>query len=108
MPMADTQAASVAISSVPNDGVVTAEGNLDTSTLPMLAWHLARVVEQSPRILVLDLAGVSFLDCAAAHAIVGAARALPGHPRPVLVHPPPLVRRLLSLTGLDKECVIRS
>lgn len=89
MTRADTQAASVTISSVPSDGVVIAEGAVDASALPLLSWHLARVVERRPRMLVLDLAGVSFLDCAAAHAIVDAARALPGRPRPVLVGPPP-------------------
>lgn len=105
--MTDTQAAPVAISSVPGDGVIIAEGDLDASALPVLTWHLARVVKRNPQTLVLDLTGVSFLDCAAAHAIVDAACALPGSPRPVLVRPPPPVSRLLSLTGLDQECTIR-
>jgi anti-anti-sigma factor len=87
--------------------MITVECDLDVSTLPVLTRHLARVLEQRPRTLALDLAGVSFLDCAAAHAIAEAARALPGRPRPVLLRPSPAVSRLLSLTGLDREFDIR-
>jgi anti-anti-sigma factor len=108
VPGHDSLPAPVSISSVSGDGTITVEGDLDVSALPVLARHLARVLERRPRILVLDLAGVSFLDCATAHAIMETARALPGRPRPVLLRPSPAVFRMLSLTGLDKECVIRS
>jgi anti-anti-sigma factor len=108
VPGPDITAPPVAISSAPGDGIVIVEGDLDVGALPVLTWHLARVVERKPRILVFDLARTSFLDCAAAHAIMEAARALPGRPRPVLLRPPRAVSRLLSLTGLDKECVIQS
>lgn len=104
----DSLAAPDSISPGAGDGMITVEGDLDVSTLPVLTRHLARVLEQRPRTLSLDLAGVSFLDCAAAHAIVETARALPGRPRPVLLHPSPAAFRLLSLTGLDREFDIRS
>jgi anti-anti-sigma factor len=108
VPEHDSLAAPISISSAAGDGTIIVEGDLDVSALPVLARHLARVRERRPRVLVLDLTEVSFLDCATAHAIMEAARALPGRPRPVLLRPSPAVFRLLSLTGLDKECVIRS
>jgi hypothetical protein len=46
------------------------------------------------------------MDCAAATAI-RACHALPGGPRLVLRHPRPVVRRLLSLTGLAAQCTVR-
>jgi anti-anti-sigma regulatory factor len=52
------------------------------------------------------MAGVGFIDCAAARLIAGAGRFLPRGQRPVIRRPGPLVRRILELTGLDAYCEI--
>jgi anti-anti-sigma factor len=87
---------------------VTITGDLDAVTVPVLRRHLAWALEQRPRTLVLDLAEVPFLDCAAANAIMEAGRALPAHRCLVLRRPCAIARRLLALTGLDAECAIQS
>jgi len=99
----------VAVQGTIQDGVltVTVRGELDAASAPELSEYLARALLDRPRLLVFDLSGVGFMDCAAATAIIRASRVLPGRPRPVLCHPRPVVRRLLSLTGLDMQCAIR-
>ena len=54
--------------------------------------------------IAFDLAGVSFMDCAAARLIVDTGRRLPGGGRTVIRSATPAVRRLLALTGLDASC----
>ena len=90
------------------DGTVTVtiRGELDLATAPALSACLAQALERQPRLIVFDLAGVGFMDCASAHLIIGAARALPGRPPAVLRHPVFAVRRVLSVTGLDARCII--
>jgi anti-sigma B factor antagonist len=104
-----TMQGQVAVQGTIYDGVltVTVRGELDAATAPELSGYLARALVDRPRLLVFDLSGVGFMDCAAAAAIIGTSRALPGRPRPVLCNPRPVVRRLLSLTGLDVQCTIR-
>jgi anti-anti-sigma factor len=99
----------VAVRGIVEDGVFTVaiRGDLDVVTVPELLGYLARAVAARPRLLVFDLSEVGFMDCAAAGAIIRASCALPGRPRPVLCHPRPAVRRLLSLAGLDRQCAIR-
>lgn len=67
---------------------------------------MAQVRESAPQRLVFDLAGVGFIDCAAARLITGTGRFLPRGQRPVIRRPGPLVRRVLELTGLDAHCEI--
>ncbi len=85
---------------------VTISGELDLATAPVLSACLERAMARHPRSLVFDLADVGFIDCAAAHVLIEAARALPGSPPPVLRHPVFAVRRVLSVTGLDARCII--
>lgn len=81
-------------------------GEIDATNVPSLSRYLRRISDRSPAGLVFDLAGVRFLDCAAARAIVGTGLMLPDGQRPVLRHPRPVVRRLLSVTGLRERCII--
>ena len=74
-------------------------------TTPVLFGYLEGALQERPRLLVFDLAGVGFIDCAAATAI-RTCRAMPGAPGLVLRHPRPAVRRMLSLTGLDAQCAV--
>jgi anti-sigma B factor antagonist len=85
---------------------VTIRGELDLATAPVLSACLERAMARHPRSLVFDLTDVGFLDCAAAHVLIEAARTLPGSPPPVLRHPVFAVRRMLSVSGLDAGCII--
>jgi anti-sigma B factor antagonist len=79
---------------------VILRGALEPATMPLLAGRLAQVLADGPRRLVVDLAGVTYIDCASARLIVGAGRHLPAGVRPAVRLPGPAVRRLLALTGL--------
>jgi anti-anti-sigma factor len=90
------------------DGVVsiTFRGDLDALTAPAISGHLARIARTMPRVMIYDLGDVGFLDCAAARTLIETGRGLPGRPRLIVRHPRPVVRRLLSLTGLDSRCTV--
>jgi anti-anti-sigma factor len=86
---------------------VTIQGELDLTTAPVLSVYLERAMARHhPESLVFDMADVAFMDCAAAHVLIGASRMLPGSPPPVLRHPVFAVRRMLSVSGLDAGCII--
>ena len=83
---------------------VVISGELDAATAPLLARRLAQILADGPQRLVFDMAGVGFIDCAAARLVVGTGRCLPAGRRPVIRHPSPAVRRMLELTGLAAHC----
>jgi anti-anti-sigma factor len=85
------------------DGVVTVtfQGELDAITASAITGYLARITQEMPRVMVFDLAEVGFLDCTAARTLIETGHELPSHPRLVLRHPRPVVRRLLSLIGVN-------
>jgi anti-sigma B factor antagonist len=99
----------VAVSGAGRDSTltVTIRGEFDASTAQGLSEFLEPVLRKGPRNLVLDLAEVGFMDCAAARAIVRTCNARPDRPCLILRRPRPIVRRLLSLTGLDAQCTVR-
>jgi anti-anti-sigma factor len=84
------------------DGLVYVEmsGDLDITTVPVLADQLARLADMRPTELFIDMSGVRFLDCASARLLAGTATLLPPGRPPVLTSVSPTVRRLLELTGL--------
>jgi anti-sigma B factor antagonist len=84
------------------DGPVLVEmsGDLDITTVPVLANQLAGLADMRPTELFIDMSGVRFLDCASARLLAGTAALLPPGRRPVLTSVSPTVRRLLELTGL--------
>jgi anti-anti-sigma factor len=88
--------------------MVVLGGELDMVTAPELAGQLAGVLGGRPQRLVFDMAGVRFIDCAAARLISGTARHLPPGQRPVIRRPSRPVRRLLHLTGMDSCCALAS
>ena len=75
-------------------------GELDITTVPDLAGHLARLADLRPTRLFIDMSGVSFLDCASARLLADTAAFLPPGRQPVITSVRPTVRRLLELTGL--------
>jgi anti-sigma B factor antagonist len=75
-------------------------GDLDITTGPALTDQLATLADLRPAGLVIDLSGVTFLDCASARLLAGMAALLPPDQPPVLTSVRPAVRRLLELLGL--------
>jgi anti-anti-sigma factor len=77
-------------------------GEIDLATVPALRETLLGMVHDPiPAILDLDLAQVTFLDCAGIGVLVSARRAAAKAGRQMwITHPPPIVRLVLELTGL--------
>ncbi|MGH3209394.1 MAG: STAS domain-containing protein, partial [Trebonia sp.] len=71
------------------------------------ADRLARVRRERPRRLVFEAAQVTFIDCASARLIAGTERWLPPGVKPVIVCPPPVVRRVFQASGLGARCELR-
>lgn len=86
-----------------SDGTATVflSGELDACTAPEVQRVLREVLDQRPERLVLDLAEVFFIDCAAARELAAASRALPGSRKAVVRRQSRAVRRVLELTGMS-------
>jgi anti-sigma B factor antagonist len=86
--------------------VVAVYGELDLSTAPVLSQCLAPVIGAHPCDLILDLAGLHFIDSTGLTLIVRASNALKVHQGTLgLAHPTAPVRRVLELVGLDRMLV---
>jgi anti-anti-sigma factor len=84
------------------EAVVSVCGELDMSTAPELSRSLADVLDQHPRDLTLDLAGVEFIDSTGLTLLVRASMDVKAHEGTFhLRHPRPPVRRVLEIVGLD-------
>jgi anti-sigma B factor antagonist len=82
--------------------VVTLQGELDAFDAPELRRTFEATLQDRPAIVVLDLAGVTFLDSTILGAIVGLLRRLretDAELRTVLPETP--ARRVFEITGLD-------
>jgi anti-anti-sigma factor len=87
------------VEAVERGHLVTVAGEVDLGTAPQLAEVLAQFTTGS---VVLDLAGVSFLDSSGLNALVAAHRHIERrHERLTIQGAGPAVRRVLELTGLD-------
>jgi anti-anti-sigma factor len=77
-------------------------GEVDLATAPLLRDRLFSVLhDQTPGIVDVDLAGVSFLDCSGIGALVaGRNMAVQTGRQMRVTGPQPATRRLLELTGL--------
>lgn len=82
--------------------VLRLQGELDVSTRDRLRHAVDSALEGHPAILVVDLSGLDFADCAGLSILVCAQKLLTaGGSELVTVGAKPIVRRLLQLTGLD-------
>lgn len=81
--------------------VATVSGELDAHTAPFLRRRLRPLAERVPESqLILDLAGVTFLDSTALGVLIGTAKLLrAGGGGLVLASDDPRLRRLLELAG---------
>jgi anti-anti-sigma factor len=87
--------------------VLAARGELDAYSAPALEEHVARLLGEDARDIVLDLSETAFLDSSGLRAILTAQRRLSaadGHL--VLRAPSEPVARLLEITGLTDHFTI--
>jgi anti-anti-sigma factor len=86
----------------PSTARVAVAGEVDLATAHLLRDRLLGVLrEQTPAVLDVDLARVTFLDCTGISALVAVRNAAVHVGRQMRVsHPQPIVRRVLELTGL--------
>jgi anti-anti-sigma factor len=81
---------------------VRLRGELDLTQADRLREALDAVLARRPHLLVADLSGLAFTDCAGLAVLVHAHRRQDAHGGLLLIHGVrPLVRRVLTLTGLD-------
>lgn len=87
--------------------VVEVNGEVDLATAPALRGHLLSVLRKHGNQVILDLAGVDFMDSSGLHLLLSTerrARLLGGALR--LVAPQRNVTRVLQVTGLDRHFAI--
>lgn len=85
-----------------NRAVITVRGELDVYTAPRLREVLIEVLASPPEHLLVDLAGVPFMDSTALGVLVGANRRAAASGGDLTVVATPQVRRVISITGLDR------
>lgn len=102
---------SVSVSAEGADGsciVLRLAGEADLTTRA-LAEVLTAEAAKKPRLLLVDVSGLTFIDSAALHEIVRAHRQLRADGCLLaLVSPSPRVTRVLQLSGLDQVLPVRS
>jgi anti-anti-sigma factor len=79
---------------------VTVLGELDISTVDILSHALDKLARQSPERLVVDMAGVGFMDSSGLHAFVRVRKVLPAGCPIVVRSPQRGVRQVFQLTGM--------
>jgi anti-anti-sigma factor len=81
--------------------IATVRDEIDIGNVAALSEHLGHLVRQNPRRLVIDLAGVSFIDSSGLSGFVRIRKALPPDCPVVIRSPQRRVRKLFKITGLD-------
>jgi anti-sigma B factor antagonist len=84
--------------------LVTVEGDVDINSAPLLQQRLSHLLEEGEPRLLVDLSGVTFIDCFGTRLLAQTCRQAEGRPCSVqfvaLSEP---VKRLAELTGLAGE-----
>ena len=81
--------------------IATVHGEIDIDTVGVLSEHLGRLAGKNPQRLVIDLAGVSFIDSSGLGGFVRIRQALPPDCPVVVRSPQRRIRQLFKITGLD-------
>jgi anti-sigma B factor antagonist len=82
--------------------VLRLQGELDASNRDQLHSTISSALRSHPPLLVVDLSGLGFMDCAGLSVLVWARKRLAGCGHQlVITGAEPVVQRLLHLTGLD-------
>lgn len=81
--------------------VLRLQGELDVASRDRLRSAISSALENHPPLLVVDLSGLAFIDCAGLSVLVWAHKHLAGRGHRLLITGAnPAVQRLLHLTGL--------
>jgi len=88
--------------------IVLVSGAVDVTALPALGEYLARALGSQPAHLIVDMGGVTFIDCATARLIIRAGQSLPPGGRVLIRRPSAIARQVLDLTGLARHCDIEA
>jgi anti-anti-sigma factor len=80
---------------------VTVTGEIDVSTAGVFSARLAEAAGRHPERLVIDMAGVGFLDSAGLSCLVRVRRLLPEHCPVIVRSAQRRVRQVFDLTGLS-------
>ena len=81
--------------------IATVRGEIDIDTIGTLSEHLGHLTGKNPLRLVIDLAGVSFIDSSGLAGFVRIRKALPPGCTVIIRSPQRRVRQLFRITGLD-------
>ncbi len=97
------QAPSLTISERWDAGVAIATvcGEIDIDTVRTLSEHLGQLAGKNPQRMVIDLAGVSFIDSSGLGGFVRIRKALPPDCPVVIRSAQRRIRQLFKITGLD-------
>jgi anti-sigma B factor antagonist len=88
--------------------VVSVTGELDLASVPQLRSCLTDLIGRGEVHLVVDLGGVTFCDSTALGVFVGAHRRVTASNGRIEFHqPPPSLRNLLVVSGLDQILTVR-
>jgi anti-sigma B factor antagonist len=82
--------------------LIVARGELDVQSVPELKARLAEALDAGQTRVVVDLAGVTFIDSLSLSALVGARRKLGDDGRLAVVAAHEYVRLILQATGLEQ------
>jgi anti-sigma B factor antagonist len=81
--------------------IVTLTGEFDVAVADELSHVIHRALEQRPKILILDLSAVTFVDCAGVRSVLAAQRHVEAHSAQLSIIPPPEhVHRVFVLAGV--------
>ena len=86
--------------------IATVCGEIDISTVSTFSEQVGRLAGKNPQRLIIDLAGVSFVDSAGLGGFVRIRKALPPECPVVIRSPQRRVRQLFKITGLDSVITI--
>ena len=84
---------------------VTVQGEIDATAAAALSGQLDEVAARNPQRLVIDLAGVGFLDSAGLQAFAKVRRELPEYCPVIIRRARPRLRQVFEITGLSTAFV---
>lgn len=83
--------------------VLRPEGEIDVATAPELRQNLIDAINGGATRVVVDMAGVTFIDSTGLGVLVGAMKRATSRGGEVVVERvPPAIRRVFEVTGLDR------
>ncbi len=85
---------------------IVLQGELDITSAPRAQQCLAGILGKNPSRLVIDLAGLSFMDTQGVKLIARACQGLSAGRVVIIRGPNPSVHRVLTATGIDQVCIV--